>query len=66
MPTSCTVHPPRKVPVTLRPKIQQELSRMKGLDVIQKVDEPTDWVNSMMTVIKPLRVCIDPHDLQGY
>ena len=60
------VHPPRKVPVTLRPKIQQELSRMENLDVIQKVDEPTDWVNSMVTIVKPngnLRICIDPRNL---
>ena len=34
------VHPPRKVPVTLRPKIQQELKRMEKLDVIEKVEEP--------------------------
>lgn len=39
------VHPPRKVPVTLRAKIQQELNRMEELDVIEKVNEPTDWVN---------------------
>ena len=39
---------------------------MEELDVVQKVDEPTDWVNSMVNIIKPngrLRVCIDPHDL---
>ena len=60
------VHPPRKVPVTLRPKIQQELKRMEKLDVIEKVEEPTDWVNSMVTIVKPngsLRICIDPRDL---
>jgi len=60
------VHPPRKVPVTLRPKIQKELKRMEELDVIEKVEEPTDWVNSMVTIIKPngkLRICIDPRDL---
>ena len=60
------VHPPRKVPVTLRPKIQQELNRMKKLDVIEKVEEPTDWVNSMVTIVKPngnLRICIGPRDL---
>ena len=60
------VHPPRKVPVTLRPKIQQELRRMEKLDVIEKVEEPTDWVNSMVTIVKPngsLRICIDPRDL---
>ena len=60
------VHPPRRVPVTLRPKIQEELICMEKLNVIEKVEEPTDWVNSMVTIIKPngkLRICIDPHDL---
>ena len=36
------------------------------LEVIERVQEPTDWVNSMVTVIKPngkLRICIDPRDL---
>ena len=28
------VHPPRKVPITLRPKVQQEMKRMEELDVI--------------------------------
>ena len=39
---------------------------MEGLDVVQNVDEPTDWVNSMVTVIRPnerLRVCIDLRNL---
>ena len=34
--------------------------------VITKVTEPSEWVNSMVTVEKPsgaLRVCIDPKDL---
>ena len=32
----------------------------------ERVHEPSDWVNSMVTVIKPngkLRICIDPRDL---
>ena len=60
------IHPPRQVPVMLRPKIQQELDRMESLDVIEKVSTPTPWVNSMVTIVKPngkLRICIDPRDL---
>ena len=59
------IHPPRRVPITLRPKIQEELARMERLEVIE-VTEPTNWVNSMVTIIKPngsLRICIDPRDL---
>ena len=60
------VHPPRRVPVKLRPEVQEELKRMEHLNVIEKVDNPTDWVNSMVTIIKPtgkLQICIDPRDL---
>ena len=33
--------------------------------ILTPVNEPTDWVSSMVTVIKPnkLRICIDPKDL---
>ena len=47
------VHPPRKVPVTICSKVKEELQRMERLEVIERVHEPTDWVNSMVTVVKP-------------
>ena len=59
------VHPPRRVPVALRQKVRDELVQMKQLDVIQRVREPTSWVNSMVTATKAngkLRICIDPRD----
>lgn len=46
------VHAHRKVPVTLKDKTETELKRMEGLGVITKQTEPTDWVNSMVTVTK--------------
>ena len=60
------VHLPCRVPVTLRSKLKDELNQMEQLNVIERVHEPTDWVNSMVIVIKPngkLRICIDPRDL---
>ena len=39
---------------------------MEKLKVIERVYEPTEWVNSMVTVVKPngkLRICIDPRNL---
>ncbi len=62
------VHPPRKVPVTIRSKVKEELERMERLEVIERIQEPmaTDWVNSMVNVYKPngkLCICIDPRDL---
>ena len=60
------IHPPRRVPVTLRTRVKDELSRMEKLGVVERVHQPSDWVNSMVTVIKPngkLRIYIDPRDL---
>jgi hypothetical protein len=40
---------------------------MKAKGVIRKVDEPTDWVNSLVVAEKhktgKLRVCLDPRNL---
>ena len=58
------VHTARKIPVALREKA--ELDRMERLNVISKVDEPKQWVNSMVVVSKPngtVRTCLDPRDL---
>lgn len=60
------IHPPRKVPLALKDDIKKELERMETLGVIEKQTEPTDWVNSMVTVKKAnkrIRICIDPQDL---
>ena len=60
------VHAPRKVPVELKDKLQAELPVMENQDIIAKVTQPTDWVNSL--VIREnksgrLRLCLDPKDL---
>lgn len=61
------VHPPRRVPHALRDKLKNELDRMEGMGVIEKVNYATDWVNSIVVVDKPdkqsVRVCLDPKDL---
>ena len=56
---------PRRVPATLRQKIKSELDRMESIGVVSPVKEPTDWVSSMVPVVRPdkLRVCIDPFNL---
>ena len=59
------VHPPRRVPVALRDKLKAELDRMEREQIITKQSQPTDWVNSLVTVEKPnssLRICLDPKD----
>lgn len=62
---SPVIHPPRRVPIALKDKIVEELHRMEELGVITRQHDPTDWVNSMVTIVKPnkIRICIDPQDL---
>ena len=60
------IHPPRRVPESMKEAVKKELSRMIDIDIIEKVDQPTDWVNSVVYVTKPsgeLRICLDPKDL---
>ncbi|CAC5385605.1 unnamed protein product [Mytilus coruscus] len=60
------VHAPRKIPIAIKDKVKAELDRMEDIGVIFKQQEPTQWVNSMVTVIKPngkIRISIDPRDL---
>ena len=60
------IHPPRKVPYSLLGRLQDRLKELEILDVIQKVDRPTKWVNSLVIVEKrngSLRLCLDPRDL---
>ena len=59
------IHPPRRVSASLRPKVKVELDRMQKLGVITPVKEPTQWVSSLVTIVKPdkIRLCIDPREL---
>ena len=60
------IHPPRRVPFALKPKLKAELQRMLDMSVMSKVETPTSWVNSMVCVEKrngDIRVCIDLPDL---
>ena len=56
-------HPPRKVPFPMLNRLREQLSQLEHLTVIQKVDHPTDWVNSLTIVERAngqLRLCLDP------
>ena len=46
------VNPPRKIPAALPKRVKKALNDMENDGVIKKVDEPTDWVNSMIIVEK--------------
>ena len=64
------IHLPRTVPVHILPLYKEELDKMIADEVITAVDEPTDWVNSIVCNIKEtpegkkkIRLCLDPKDL---
>lgn len=59
-------HPPRRVPLELRDKLGSKLEEMVRRGIIERVSEPTEWVNSLVVETKPngdIRVCLDPTDL---
>ena len=61
------VTPLRNQPAALRDRLKETLDEMERAKVIRKVDQPTEWVNSLVIVEKPktkkLRVCLDPRPL---
>lgn len=60
------VHAPRTVPAPIRDQVKKELDLLEEQRIIEKVTEPTDWVNSMVVVRKKngrVRICIDPTNL---
>ena len=53
---------PRRVPFSLREKVESKLHELEQLDIIKKVKEPTPWVSPIVVVPKPsdeIGLCID-------
>ena len=60
------IMPSRRVPLTLRKLLKEELAHLERANVITREEEPTDWVSCLVVTEKPngkLRVCIDPQHL---
>ena len=60
------INPPRRIPHSLKAKLQQALERNVRTGVLKKVNQPTDWVSNLVVVEKKdgsLRLCLDPKDL---
>ena len=56
------MYTPRKVPLPLMKKLEKELATLVKSEVIEPVDEPTDWCAPIVVVPKPngkLRLCVD-------
>jgi len=58
----------RPTPFAKKAKIEAELKRMTKLNIIEPVEEPTEWVNSYVAVEKgdKIRICLDPSALNQY
>jgi len=44
--------PPRRVPLTLKERLKEELARLEKANVIKREEEPTDWVSSLVITEK--------------
>ena len=56
-------HPPRSVPLGMQSAYKAELDRLVKEGIVTEVHEHTEWINSIMPVMKDdgsLRLCLDP------
>ena len=63
---SPVVQTPRPIPIGLHSWLKTEFDKMKGLEIIRKIDNLTSWASNLVVVEKPnksLRICLDPKDL---
>ena len=61
-------HPPRKSPIAMWPLVHEDLDEFLGQGIIVPVEEPTNWVSSLVCSWKAngkLWVCLDPKDLNA-
>jgi hypothetical protein len=57
------ITPIRKVPFALMDKLKQTVLSLENLQIIKKVEGPSEWVNPLVIVKKSddsLRICLDP------
>jgi len=60
------LYTPHRVPEALKEPLKKELDTWVEQEILAKVSEPTDWVNSLVCVAKStgkLCLCLDPKDL---
>ena len=53
---------PRRVPLPLMKKVEEKIKRMEQLDVIEPIEEPTEWCSPIVVVPQAngrVRICVD-------
>ncbi|KAK9679751.1 hypothetical protein QE152_g39749 [Popillia japonica] len=59
----------RRLPNIVKDKLKIALKNLEERGIIQKVNEPTEWVNNFVCVEKndgSIRICLDPRHLNKY
>lgn len=46
-------NPSRRVPLALKPRLEQTLKELTNKNIIEPVNEPLEWVNNIVIVEKP-------------
>jgi hypothetical protein len=57
------VHLARRITVGLIEPLKAQLDKLEVARIIREIEEPTEWVNSVVMVIKSdgsLEICLDP------
>ena len=44
---------PRRAPVAVKAKLKEKITELESKGIVTKVVEPTAWISSPVTVIKP-------------
>ena len=60
---SRVINPHRRIPASLKMKLNKELDRMVKMEIITPIKEPTNWISSLVIVEKPnghFPICLDP------
>ena len=42
--------PPRRIPIAIKDKVKAALDQLKRNEIIERCNEPTDWVSNMVVV----------------
>jgi hypothetical protein len=58
---------PRRCPIAMRKPVEKVIKELVKRGVLKPVEEPTEWISSMVAVKKTgtnkIRICLDPKDL---
>lgn len=56
---------PRRIPVAVKEELQKELDDLEQRGMVEKVEEPSEWISNILIVRRKqkLRICLDPFQL---